>query len=73
VAGHSAQAGWAEGRKKLSEDRARTVVERLIALGARTPDRIRAVGYGDERPVADNATEGGRARNRRVEITLLEN
>jgi outer membrane protein OmpA-like peptidoglycan-associated protein len=73
VAGHAAQAGWAEGRKKLSEDRARAVAGRLIELGAREPDRVRAVGYADERPIADNATEAGRARNRRVEITILEN
>ncbi|HET7839783.1 MAG TPA: OmpA family protein [Rectinemataceae bacterium] len=73
VAGHSAAAGYAPGRKKLSEDRAQAVVERLVAAGARSPDRIRAIGYGDERPVADNATAEGRARNRRVEITILEN
>jgi outer membrane protein OmpA-like peptidoglycan-associated protein len=73
VAGHSAAAGYAAGRKKLSEERAAAVAERLAALGARAPDRVRAVGYGDERPIADNATEAGRARNRRVEITILEN
>jgi outer membrane protein OmpA-like peptidoglycan-associated protein len=73
VAGHAAAAGYAAGRKQLSEDRAKAVAERLIALGARGPDRIRATGYGDSRPIADNATETGRARNRRVEITILEN
>jgi outer membrane protein OmpA-like peptidoglycan-associated protein len=73
VAGHAAAAGYAAGRQKLSEDRARAVAERLIAIGAKTPERIRAVGYGDTKPVADNATEEGRARNRRVEITILEN
>jgi len=73
VGGHAARAGWAEGRMKLSAERARAVAERLIGLGARPPERIRAVGYGDTRPIADNATEAGRARNRRVEITILEN
>jgi len=73
VAGHAARAGWAEGRKQLSEDRARAVAARLIELGAREPGQVRAVGYGDTRPIADNATEAGRARNRRVEITILEN
>jgi outer membrane protein OmpA-like peptidoglycan-associated protein len=73
VSGHSAAAGYAEGRKQLSENRAKAVAERLITLGARTPDHVRATGYGDERPIADNATETGRARNRRVEITILEN
>jgi outer membrane protein OmpA-like peptidoglycan-associated protein len=73
VAGHAAAAGYAAGRKQLSEQRAKTVAERIVALGARLPDRVRATGYGDERPIADNATEAGRARNRRVEITILEN
>jgi len=73
VAGHSARAGYAAGRKQLSEERAKAVAEQLIALGARPSDRVRAVGYGDERPAASNDTEEGRARNRRVEITILEN
>jgi outer membrane protein OmpA-like peptidoglycan-associated protein len=73
VAGHAAAAGYAAGRKKLSEDRAAAVARRLVTLGARTGEQVRATGYGDERPVADNATEAGRARNRRVEITILEN
>jgi outer membrane protein OmpA-like peptidoglycan-associated protein len=73
VAGHAAAAGYAAGRKTLSEQRAKAVAERIIALGARSSERVRATGYGDERPIADNATEAGRARNRRVEITILEN
>jgi len=73
VAGHAAAAGYAAGRKRLSEQRAQTVAERIIALGARSPERVRATGFGDERPIADNATEAGRAKNRRVEITILEN
>jgi outer membrane protein OmpA-like peptidoglycan-associated protein len=73
VAGHAAAAGYAAGRKLLSEQRAKTVAERIVALGARPPERVRATGFGDERPIADNATEAGRARNRRVEITILEN
>ncbi len=73
VAGHTALAGSAEGRRTLSIERARAVAERLIRSGARSPDRIQVAGYGAERPVADNATEEGRARNRRVEIIILEN
>ncbi len=73
VSGHAAAAGYAEGRLPLSEARAKAVAERLIQLKAKSPDRIRAVGMGDTKPIADNATESGRARNRRVEITILEN
>jgi outer membrane protein OmpA-like peptidoglycan-associated protein len=73
VAGHTAAAGYEAGRQKLSEQRAKAVAERIVALGARTSERVRATGYGDERPIAGNDTEAGRARNRRVEITILEN
>jgi outer membrane protein OmpA-like peptidoglycan-associated protein len=73
VAGHAAAAGNAAGRKPLSEQRAQTVADRIIAMGARAAERVRATGYGDERPIADNSTADGRARNRRVEITILEN
>jgi outer membrane protein OmpA-like peptidoglycan-associated protein len=73
VAGHTAAAGYAAGRQKLSEERASTVAERLVTLGARSSERVRAVGYGDTKPIADNATAEGKAQNRRVEITILEN
>ena len=73
VAGYSAAAGYEQGRKQLSEDRAKAVAERLIELGARTADRVSAEGLGDANPIADNSTDEGKARNRRVEITILEN
>ncbi|MDR1411402.1 MAG: OmpA family protein [Spirochaetaceae bacterium] len=73
VAGHTALAGTAEGRETLSRERAAAVADYLIGRGARSPDRVIIRGYGAERPAADNATEEGRRRNRRVEITILEN
>lgn len=73
VSGHTALAGTAEGRKKLSEDRASTVTNYLLNKNVRSADRIVIRGYGAEKPVADNNTEEGRRRNRRVEITILEN
>lgn len=73
VAGHTALAGTAEGRRKLSVERAATVADRLIRLGARAADRVVVRGYGAERPLAPNTTEANKARNRRVEITILEN
>lgn len=73
ISGHTAMAGTAEGRLQLSQERARAVAEALISMGVRVPEDITVIGYGAERPVADNLTELGRSRNRRVEITILEN
>ena len=73
VGGHTALAGTAEARSRLSAERASVVADYLIDRGARTPDRVVVRGYGAERPVADNSTEEGMRRNRRVEITILEN
>jgi outer membrane protein OmpA-like peptidoglycan-associated protein len=73
VGGHTALAGSAAGRMKLSAERASVVADYIIAQKARAPDRVVVRGYGADRPLADNRTEEGRRRNRRVEITLLEN
>jgi outer membrane protein OmpA-like peptidoglycan-associated protein len=73
VAGHTALAGTAEGRNRLSQERASAVAEYLIDKKVRRADRVVVRGYGAERPVADNTTERNRSRNRRVEITILEN
>jgi chemotaxis protein MotB len=54
---------------ELSGARASSVVRLFIANGV-DPRRLTAAGYADERPVADNATPEGRARNRRVAITI---
>ncbi|MCL2066247.1 MAG: OmpA family protein [Treponema sp.] len=73
VAGHTALAGTAEGRMNLSRERAAAVADYLISKNVRTVDRVTVRGYGAERPVADNRSEEGMRRNRRVEITILEN
>ncbi|MDR2072741.1 MAG: OmpA family protein [Spirochaetaceae bacterium] len=73
VGGHTALAGTAAGRMKLSQDRAAAVASYLISKGVRESPRVVIRGYGAERPVADNSTAEGMRRNRRVEITLLEN
>jgi outer membrane protein OmpA-like peptidoglycan-associated protein len=73
VGGHTALAGTAEERLQLSVERASVVAEYLIEQNARTPDRVVVRGYGAERPLADNNTDEGRRKNRRVEITILEN
>jgi outer membrane protein OmpA-like peptidoglycan-associated protein len=73
VGGHTALAGTEAGRQKLSEQRAAAVAAYLIGRGVRAADRVVVRGYGATVPLADNLTETGRQRNRRVEITLLEN
>ena len=73
VGGHTALAGGEEGRMRLSRERAGAVADYLADQGARPPDRIVLRAYGAERPLGDNNTEEGRRRNRRVEITILEN
>lgn len=57
---------------ELSALRAATVVRYLIDNLFVDPARIEAVGYGKFRPIADNATEEGRAKNRRVEVVIFQ-
>jgi outer membrane protein OmpA-like peptidoglycan-associated protein len=73
VGGHTALAGSVAGRMRLSLERAEAVADYLMEQGIRREDRVVVRGYGAERPLADNATDAGRRRNRRVEITILEN
>ena len=73
VAGHTALAGTKKGQEILSIQRAALIADYIIANKVRQPERIIVHGYGAERPVADNVTDEGRRKNRRVEIILLEN
>jgi outer membrane protein, adhesin transport system len=68
VEGHTCSIGPANYNQALSERRARSVADHLVDLGVR-PDAIRVVGYGMDRPIADNATAEGRRINRRVEVS----
>jgi outer membrane protein OmpA-like peptidoglycan-associated protein len=69
VAGYTDSTGPADYNQKLSERRASTVALYLHSRGV-AQQRLAAIGHGENRPVADNNTAPGRARNRRVEITL---
>jgi Outer membrane protein and related peptidoglycan-associated (lipo)proteins len=73
VTGHCALRGTADERKKLSEDRAVSVAQYLISLGVRDTYHIFTQGKGATDPAASNDTEEGRALNRRVEITIMDN
>ncbi|MGC9446257.1 OmpA family protein [Cereibacter johrii] len=70
ISGHTDSQGSEGGNKALSQARAEAV---LLALQGRRVDvgRMKAVGYGEERPIADNGNEEGREANRRIEFTLL--
>lgn len=70
IGGHTDSIGPAEYNQELSQRRAEAVAERLISVYGIDPNRVDAVGYGEAQPVATNETEGGRARNRRVEARL---
>ena len=67
VEGHTDNVGSAASNKTLSEQRAKAVVAALVVKGV-AAGRLSAVGWGAEKPVADNRAEEGRAKNRRVEI-----
>lgn len=73
VGGHTALAGTELGRQQLSEARAAAVANYLLELDVRERDQMILRGFGATEPVADNTTEAGRRRNRRVELTILEN
>lgn len=71
VAGHADDQGRPDRNRKLSLDRAAAVRDWLADASGIPPTQFAIQGYGDTRPIADNTTPDGRARNRRVEITLV--
>ncbi|HET8722620.1 MAG TPA: OmpA family protein, partial [Anaeromyxobacteraceae bacterium] len=68
VGGHTDNVGAPEANLKLSQERAQAVMAALVQRGI-DAGRMTAKGYGQTVPVADNRTEEGRAKNRRVELT----
>ena len=67
VEGHTDNVGKSAANKALSEQRAKSVVQALAKKGI-DPKRLKAVGCGQEKPIADNSTAEGKAKNRRVEL-----
>ncbi len=67
IEGHTDNVGNAASNKTLSEQRAASVKASLVKKGI-SSDQIKTVGNGQEKPIADNSTEEGKAKNRRVEI-----
>lgn len=68
VQGHTDNVGQVAANLTLSQQRATAVRDYLVKTGGIVAARLTAVGYGDTKPVAPNATDEGRAQNRRVEI-----
>jgi outer membrane protein OmpA-like peptidoglycan-associated protein len=73
ITGHTALFGTAAGRQELSLRRAQAVGDYLLSLGAKKQSQITVRGAGAADPIASNSTQAGRERNRRVDITILEN
>ena len=67
VQGHTDNTGTVAGNQKLSEQRAQAIVNKLVEMGIEA-NRLSAKGMGQSAPLADNSTDEGRAKNRRVEF-----
>lgn len=72
IQGHTDDVGSDEYNLKLSQKRAESVREYLIDIHMIEPVRLIPIGYGESKPVADNATDEGRAKNRRVDFVIGE-
>lgn len=71
VEGYASSEGTPAHNKTLSDDRAKSVMKYLTTHGV-SPGELTALGFGVEHPIADNTTEDGREKNRRVEFSILE-
>ncbi|MBY0314116.1 MAG: OmpA family protein [Bdellovibrionales bacterium] len=70
IEGHTDSKGSDDYNKKLGQGRANTVREIILSQLPLKPDQVTAVGIGEDKPIATNDTEAGRAKNRRVEIKI---
>jgi len=70
VEGHTDSKGSDRLNLRLSQNRAQSVMQRLIRENALAPEKISAVGYGESRPIANNETATGRAQNRRIDLLI---
>jgi len=72
VGGHTDSSGKAEANQKLSELRAKAVMDYLVKAGV-SEGKLKATGYGQDKPIGDNDTSAGRAKNRRIEFSVSSN
>ena len=71
LAGHTDALGPSDAKKQLAMERVKRIREYLVEYGI-DKSRIKIVAYGGSRPLAPNNTEENRAKNRRVEVRILE-
>ena len=71
VTGHTDATGSTEVNQRLSEERAQKVGDFLVQVGRLDPNRVSTSGSGEAEPLASNETPDGRARNRRIEILIV--
>ena len=69
LGGYTDNRGDPQANLKLSQEQAKAVMADLVNLGI-DAGRLKAEGYGQEHPVADNSTEEGRAKNRRIDLQV---
>ncbi|MEO8669141.1 MAG: OmpA family protein [Bauldia sp.] len=69
IAAHTDSDGSTSRNRDLSQARATAIVEYLVGAGVRR-ERLAGTGFGESKPIADNSTEDGKARNRRIEFTM---
>jgi outer membrane protein OmpA-like peptidoglycan-associated protein len=72
VDGHTDNVGRAESNMKLSQARAEAVVSYLVQKKGIAAKRLTSKGWGDQQPIADNGSEAGRVKNRRVDFTVTK-
>ncbi len=70
VEGHTDNTGNAASNQTLSEARSKAVADKLVSMGV-AADRLKSAGKGQSSPIADNGTDDGKAKNRRVEFVKL--
>jgi outer membrane protein OmpA-like peptidoglycan-associated protein len=70
VEGHTDNTGTAPNNQILSDARSQAVVDKLVEMGI-SKDRLKSAGKGQTAPIADNKTDEGRAKNRRVEFVKI--
>jgi OOP family OmpA-OmpF porin len=70
ISGHTDSRGSSDYNRDLSQRRADAVKNYFTSRGIK-PERLQSIGYGEDRPIADNRTSSGRGRNRRTEFKLI--